>query len=801
MKRNIFSVIGLLFFLFLLIVIHLHHPLPVYDGAKILPGLKDPVDVYTDPYGVPHIIAQNEKDLFYSAGYIAARDRLFQMSMVAFAVRGELALALGNEFIGSDIYLRTWGIHSTGKKLVKAMSKDTYKIVNDFCEGINSRINEIISDPPIEFKILGIEPPEWDPIVLAGYSRMMARELSSSWKPEIVYGAIMEYFGKDKLAEVYPSYNSDKPTIAQTNIPAVKQLLNQILAQEISLNNILGHGSSSIGSNSWVVSGSRTISGKPLIANDPHLEFTQPCRWYEMHLKGGRFNVSGVCLAGIPVPIIGQNEHCAWGFTNSMVDDMDFFIETVNPEDPTQYLYEGTWKNMKLIEETIPLRDNKDTTIVIRLTHHGPVISDIHPILKESDQVVSMAWTGNWVTNEIDAFIGLCTMQNWNDFTEATKKYGVPGQNMVYADVYGNIGWRPAVYIPIRKEGSSLIPRPGNKAEYDWQGRVPFDHMPFIINPEQGYIATANNKTIDDSFPYYISGLWADPSRAERIIERLGQTDRVNINDMKSIQLDYTSRFASEIIPHFLSSRLGNETGRLKTAYDIITEWDFVENPESQGALIFHAVLRQLVLNIYGDEMALLGDNYLEAFTEMKYLHSRSLRNLLVNGTSSWIDDIRTKNKVEKLEEILRRSFSAGINEIIEHVGSNTTNWQWGRAHSLIHEHELGKIPVLNWILDLNVGPYASGGSDKSPNAGGYSFNDPYEQTAGASMRRIVDLSNLNETQFILPTGQSGLSHSHHYRDQADLYHSGDYRTTWFDETFIRNNEQLFRHLVLTPEK
>ena len=251
MKRNIFSVIGLLFFLFLLIMIHLHHPLPVYDGAKILPGLKDPVDVYTDPYGVPHIIAQNEKDLFYSAGYIAARDRLFQMSMVAFAVRGELALALGNEFIGSDIYLRTWGIHSTGKKLVKAMSKDTYKIVNDFCEGINSRINEIISDPPIEFKILGIEPPEWDPIVLAGYSRMMARELSSSWKPEIVYGAIMEYFGKDKLAEVYPSYNSDKPTIAQTNIPAVKQLLNQILAQEISLNNILGHGSSSIGSKKW----------------------------------------------------------------------------------------------------------------------------------------------------------------------------------------------------------------------------------------------------------------------------------------------------------------------------------------------------------------------------------------------------------------------------------------------------------------------------------------------------------------------------------------------------------------------
>jgi penicillin amidase len=325
--------------------------------------------------------------------------------------------------------------------------------------------------------------------------------------------------------------------------------------------------------------------------------------------------------------------------------------------------------------------------------------------------------------------------------------------------------------------------------------------MPFILNPEQGYIATANNKTVDDSFPYYISGLWADPSRAERIVERLARIDKAGMDDMKSIQLDYTSRFASEIVPYFLIARLGNETGRLKTAYEIIENWDFVESSKSQGALIFHAVLRRLVLNLYGDEMELLGNHYLKAFTEMKYLHSRNLRDLLSGGTSSWIDDIRTKNKVEELGEILRRSFSSGVDEIVEHVGLNTANWQWGRAHSITHKHELGKFSTLNWIFNLNVGSYPSGGSDKSPNAGGYSFNDPYKQIAGASMRRVVDFSNLNETQFILPTGQSGLPRSRHYRDQADLYHSGQYRTTWFDETFIRRNNQLFKRLVLVPEK
>ena len=798
MKNKIIFIAVLLFFSSM--YWYLIHPTPKYEGHQSIDGLNNSVDIYTDNFGVPHIFAQNEEDLFYTAGYYAARDRLFQMSIVNFSVRGELSYAFGDELLESDIYLRTWRIHDTAKRLVKELDPETVLLINAFCAGINYRINEVYNDLPIEFKLLQIKPPVWNPSIVTGYARMMAREMSSSWKPEIVFGAIENYFGKEKLQEVYPYYDDNHPTITK-NSPTVNNLFfSKIMDQELLLESLLGYNSSVSGSNNWVVSGSRTKSGKPFLANDPHLKFTQPARWYEMHLKGGRFNVSGLCLAGIPMPIIGQNEHMAWGLTNSMVDDMDFFIETINPKNPNQYLYNGSYQDMRVIKEKIRLKNDRDTTITIRLTHHGPIISDVHSLTKEDTVALSMAWTGNWLTKEIDGLFGLATSKNWDDFSKAVKNYGVPGQNIVYADVLGNIGWRPAVYIPIRKEGSSLIPRPGDDPDYDWSGRVPYKEMPYLFNPESGYIATANNKTIDNTFPYYISGLWADPSRAQQIVARLDTLTKASLDDMKSVQLDYTSLFAKEITPYFLSVNISKENEKINKSMTILKEWDFVESPDSKGALIFHSILRQLVIELFSDELSLLGDKYLEAFTSMKYLHSRSLRKILAKGTSSWVDNIRTKEKIETLEELLKKSFIKGIEDLENIVGHNMKNWEWGRAHYLKHEHKMGSKKILNWVFDFNVGPYLSGGSDKSPNAGSYSFSKPYAQTSGASMRRVVDFRNLNETQQIIPTGQSGLPNSKHYDDQADLYHNGKYRTTWFDETYIRESKE-FRKLTLRPLK
>ena len=782
-----------------ILLVWLESPIPQYEGSIKIATIKDDVEVYTDNYGVPHIFAANEEDLFFSAGYIAARDRLFQLSMVRLAVKGELSSVLGKDYVSTDIYFRSWGIYNTATKLVEAMSKENKLIFDSFCKGINYRIEEINRNLPIEFKLMNFEPGYWDPAIVAGYARMMAYEMSGSWKPEIVFGAINSYFGQKKLEELIPSHNVDLPTISHKNSKNIFALYDRLIDEEYKLRGIFGSPLSDIGSNNWVIHGSRTASGHPLLANDPHLAFSQPSRWYEIRLSGGRFNVSGVCIAGIPLPVIGQNERTAWGFTNTMVDDLDFFYEKVNELDSTKYLYESEWYDFISREESIPIKGHKDTTITIRETNNGPVISDIHPLLKNSDQVVSMSWTGHWVTKELDAWVQLTLMKDWNDFSNALKNFGVPGQNIVYADVDGNIGWRPAVYIPIRKEGFTMIPRPGHKKEYTWKGKIPFEDMPFLFNPEKGFIATANNKTIGNEFPYYISGHWADPSRAKRINKVLNDIKQATVSDMKKLQLDYHSNFASTLVPNILKHLDSNSVYGHKEVYFALKNWDYVESPESVGALVFHVFLMSFIKNIYSDEINLLGDNYFELFSSLKYLLNRNIREILNGNNNSWVDDIKTKDKIETVNDLVRNSLLDTHKYLTKNFGPNKSNWKWGDAHTVTHQHIIGKNKILDYLFKFNVGPFRSGGSEGTPNAGGYSTALKFKQTSGASMRRIVDFNNMNMTSIILPTGQSGLRKSPHYKDQSRKYSKGQYRITYFDKNFIKNNKN-FKKLILTND-
>ena len=777
----------------------LDHPLPQYEGIKSLP-IMDQVDVFTDPYGVPHVFANNEKDLFFTAGYIAARDRLFQLAMVSLAVRGELASVLGIDYLKTDIYLRTWRIHYTAKLLVKNMDPINRKIFENFCDGINYRIKEVKNNLPLEFKILGFKPQDWDPVIVAGYARMMAHEMQGSWRPEIIFGAVRDYFGDEKLKELLPNSVYDIPTIAKTYSKNKKIFFDEVIEQENVLRSIFGDPTADLGSNNWVVSGKKTNTGRPFLANDPHLAFTQPPRWYEIHLKGGRFNVSGVCIAGIPLPVIGQNEYAAWGFTNSMVDDLDFFVETLNPKQPSQYRHGEEWKNITEFEENFSVKDRKDTTIYIRETHHGPIISDIHPNLKNDERVISMSWTGHWITKELDAWVQLTTMKNWMDFSNGVKNFGVPGQNIVYADINGNIGWRPAVFVPIRREGFNMSLRPGENPDYDWKGKIPFGDMPYLYNPENGFISTANNRTIDEGFPYYISGLWADPSRAETISTFLSKNILFSIEDMKNLQLDYTSEYGRTIIRNLRNYNIELKDPGHTRAYKMLMEWDGVEGKESEGALLFHLFIKNFTENVFADEFNLLGSEYYKEYLSLKYIKDRKIRELIQKGNSSWIDNINTKNKIENIETIVKETVIDMATEIKSRYGANISNWKWGEAHTVTHKHMLSKVKILDYLFSLNIGPYISGGSSWTPNAGGYSSTNPFHQTSGASMRRIVDFDNLNETRMIIPTGQSGLHNSPHYRDQALLYHDGKYRVTYFDENHIRNDDS-FRKLVMIPMK
>ncbi len=787
--------------MFIALRIYFYDPNPQYSGKKEIPGLQEPVDIFTDNYGVPHIFANNEPDLFFAAGYQTARDRLFQISLVVSASRGSLASFFGNDYLNDDIYLRTWGIHKTAREIFKNTDRNTIKILQKMCDGINARINELDGKYPLEFKLLRVKPLKIEPVDIIAYGRLMAHDLQQSWKPEVLFGLLLEYFGHDKLNELFPIYEPFRPTISSNvQYEKSKLLFSTIWNHEKRVRDLTGSNGVSIGSNSWVVSGERSTTGKPILANDPHLQFTQPSKWYEMHLTGGRYNVSGAFLPGFPLPILGQNEIIAWGFTNIMADDIDFFIEEIHPENQNKYRQDEKWLDIVSRQERIPLKNGKDTTIVIRETHHGPIISDIHPLLKGKQHAVSMSWVGNQQTNEISALSKFSLVKNWNDFSKVAEKFSVPGQNIVYADTFGNIGWRAAALIPIRKDGGSLLPRPGWDSSYDWKGFIPFDEMPYLYNPEKGYIATANNKIVDESFPYYISNQWAEPSRIERIEEWIESKEKLSIEDMKILQNDRLSSFAREITPDIIRHLPKDLGGNHKVAYNYLKNWDYIENPSSEATLVFHVVLNELLNNIYKDELDLVDEKAFDALMHFSMLPYRNIHWVLSKGESSWIDDVRTNNKKESLKEIIIKSFDSAVKQIENEVGVNPAVWSWGSLHTLTHPHPLGKVKFLDLLFGFNVGPYKAGGSTMTVNKGEYEILEGFDQSVGASFRRIVDMSNMNATQFIIPTGQSGQQNNRHYLDQAHLYHRGLYRTTYIDENFIRSNNQ-FKHLILYPQQ
>ncbi|MQG38836.1 MAG: penicillin acylase family protein [SAR202 cluster bacterium] len=786
---------------------YLKSSLPLYEGDYRVPNLSDTVEVFFDEYAVPHVFAKNELDAFFTAGYLMARERLFQMTINAATTEGKLSELFGESQLESDIFLRTWGIPRTAKKLVDILEPESKAILETFCKGVNTYINEIGDSLPIEFKLLRIKPFTWEPKHITGYARLMAYSLSQSWYPEMLFGQVSYMLGEKKALELWPIAPDEKPPFLPQISSDLSIIHNTLASADRKVRNILGTAGGSLGSNSWVIDGKFTRSGYPILANDPHLGNSQPSIWYEMHLVGGRYDVAGAFFPGVPFAVIGQNKNVAWGFTNLMADDLDFYVETVDEDYPNSYLFNGMWEKMKIRKETIDIKGSTSYEFIVRETHRGPIISDIHPLAKNAKHAISFRWTGNELSNEVKAFLGFNRMQDWHDFSQATKDYTVPGQNIIYADKQGNIGWRPAARVPIRKGGSMLVPLPGETNKYDWKGFVDFKNMPYLFNPDEGIIITANNRTIPNEFPYYVSGLWHERSRFDRINELLSNRDSLDIIDMAEIQNDVNSPFARFIKPYLLNALMNADLNNdnYKQAISHLSQWNGDFNSQSTGALIFSITLIKLLENIYSDEMALLGDDYYKYWIGPVGgkgnwgIPLRNLRGIMLFGLSSWIDDINTSNHVETLEEIIILSFKEGVMELKEILGPSTFDWWWGRLHTITHNHAVGVAsPFLDRVFNFNIGPFETDGSSTTINNGEYSLSSPFNRVVGPSFRRIVDLSNMNNTSFILPTGQSGLPTSAHYSDQTELYNSGAYRKTLIDEKIIRNSQ--FRKLTLIPQ-
>ncbi len=534
-KKIVSYILGVLLIVFFLVYQSIFSPPDIqFEGTNNQLVLSDNVEVYFDDYGVPNIFAQNDADMFKVAGYVGARDRLFQMAFMKYAYKGQLSLVLNDTLFAEDKFLRTLGFEKIAKKTLEKIPSEIIKHLEDTCEGINTYVQELEpKDFPLEFKLLRIKSlPIFEPLDIVALSTMMAWELQGGWDSELFFGAINEQLGPKYLNDILPQYDPNFVTIASNNL--LKESYQDYSSITKNIREIMHTDRDGYGSNAWAVSGSKTSSGMPLLANDPHLSYNLPPWWYEIRLQSDNYNFGGYGLYGFPLPVIGHNNDIGWGFTNVMTDDMDFYIETLN-EDQTHYMLDGKWVDLKIEEEEINLKSGNKRKIIIKSTHRGPIISGVHGDAKNLNKAISFRWTEFDAFDETTALFMLAKAKNWEDLNEASKLFGAPGQNWTFADKNGNIGWRPSSKIPIRKNAEMLIPFDGSTSEFDWKGYVPFEKMPFLYNPPKGYISNGNNKIISDDYPFYISRYWADPSRGEQIKRRLEEKDTYNIEDMKSI--------------------------------------------------------------------------------------------------------------------------------------------------------------------------------------------------------------------------------------------------------------------------
>ncbi len=756
----------------------------VYDGIIETEEVGAPVDVYFDEYGVPSVFAETDEDMFFVAGYIGARDRLFQMSFMKYAYKGQLSKVLNDTLFAEDKFLRTLGFETIAEKSLNKMPPEIVKNLQKTCDGINAYIQTLSpKEYPLEFRLIGIdELPTFEPKDIAGLSTMMAWELQGGWDSELFFGALQETLGEEYLSDIMPNYKKEYPTIANTENVLLGSY-REYASKTKKLRKTLETDKTGYGSNAWVVSGEKTSTGKPLLANDPHLALNLPPWWYEIRLKGASYNFGGYGLYGFPLPVLGHNENIAWGFTNVMTDDMDFYVETLN-EDTTKYFFNGKWEDLVIKKEKILLKSGKEKEIVIRSTHRGPIVSSIHPHSKNK-KAISFKWTEFDAFDETTALFKIAQAKNWTEFSEASKTFGAPGQNLTYADTEGNIGWRPGSKIPIRSGAETLLPFDGTTSRHDWRGDVPFEEMPFLLNPQKGYISNGNNKAVDDTYPYYISKYWADPSRAQQIEKRIdaiiSDKRKIEVVDMMDIQNDITSPFAKEINETILFLIKDEKTEKFQKTMDLLRGYNGVEATGSQATMAFHTLYLRFLENTFSDELEKIDKEAMNTLLDLKSITSFAARKALSKNGSVWVDNVNTPKK-ETIQDVLMLS--------LEETHKSIEGKTWGFEHTVTFKHRLDNDPLVKNLVGFSVGPFPMAGSGWTPRAASYQQRNPFKVTSGASMRRIIDLSNLDNGFSVLPTGQSGLFGSPHYKDQTKLYNEDRYKPFRFSREAIKKESK-----------
>ncbi len=797
----IISVAGIIFYNMLV------SSLPEYEGEITAPGISGDIEIYRDSLAIPYILANSDEDVSFALGYLHAQERLFSMDIVRRAGEGRMSEVFGPQTIPFDKMFLTIGLKKFAEENYSRITPEVKKILEAYSRGVNYFIQNSKDNLPVEFDVLGYEPYPWKPEHSLIIIRMMAWQLNISWWSDFTFAELVQKFGADKVKEILPDYPENAPTIIPPQLKNLK-LNNGFVKTDKAFRSFMGFTGTHIGSNNWVVKGNLSSSGKPIIANDPHLHYSAPGIWYAAVIKSPDWNAAGVTLPGVPGVVIGKNENISWVLTNIMADDCDFYSERIDSSG-SKYFLNGEWKDLLTRTEKIKVKDSTDITITIRSTHRGPLITDIHlaSILYNDKGIgtpsLSMKWIGNIFSDELSGFYAINKAKNWDEFKTAVSRFSVPGQNFIYADKNGNIGYFFGARLPIRKSNSPTMIYDGTTDAFDWKGFIPQNEIPFLFNPPYDFIASANNKTLRN-FPYHISNVWEPPSRYERIIELLSSKKNHSVDDFKKYQMDIVSPHARKITAYILSAFEGMKITdkNLSLSLELLSKWDFSMNEFSQVPAIYHMFYKHFLSNVYRDEM---GDDLFNEFVFVANIPFRSIIQLLQNPSSSWFDNVQTSG-FETRNDIIRKSLVDALSELEKKFGKDLSGWQWGKLHKVVFPHAFARVsPILDNFV--NIGPYSISGDGTTLFNTEYPFyegikevprfnHQPFENILGPSMRYIFDFAKPDEFYLVLITGQSGHIMSVHYDDMAEMWREGFYMKIRTDEVSIKSGDkQVFRIL------
>ena len=770
--------------------------LPQLDGTVSVRGIGSMIEVLHDTLGVPYIMAVSDSDAYFALGFVHAQDRLFQMEMYRRLGEGRLSEVFGKKTVAIDELFRVLRFPEMADSVYESSSPISKDILQWYSNGINSYLSTARAFPA-EFSMLHFDPAQWRPEDCIVVARLMAWELNISWWTKPVFGEIFNKLGQDTAALLIPQLPSAIKPAHTLHRKSLSALHDFIGLNSEAMSFIDGVRSpDGVGSNNWTISPLKTNTGAAVLCNDPHLAFIQPAKWYFVSINSPELHVMGVTLPGTPGVVIGRNNAVSWGMTNVMADDADFYTIRPDSADPDYYWYDGKLAAYRISTDTIKIRNDTPFVFAKRMTVHGPIVSDItsksyeltalHADAGQSAGVVALRWNAFWPSDETKAMYLLNRARDFHDFLDALKYFGTPAQNFVYADVAGNIGYKAAGNIPLRNYPMPFLPQDGTSSKFVWQNFIPFEALPESYNPSSAFIATANNKTTADNYPFYLTNLYEPSSRIDRIESFLTEHDTMTVDLCRRLQLDYQSEFMSLLNTKILAACDSEKYFPKEMIY--LRNFEGSVDSKSTAASILNEAYVEITRKVFEP---ILGDSLYSRYVLISSIPTRILEGILRNpGDLAKLYGVANGDSL--LNFRLAESLEAALESLRKEFGQQPINWTWGRIHTLELKHALSSNSLMRRLYDL--APFPMGGNNTTVNNGEYSLDEPYEMLIGPSMRMIADMSKQG-VYFSLPGGECGQLLSDHFSDFLSGYQAGELR--FFPMQLPKN--QIMNKLELVP--